>query len=182
MKSIFVVRQYLYQNDQHFARLDCEAVYSTFEAAHKFMLDELCWEEKGKASLEYFRNEIVEYPLNKHIQAGYLSKRVYLTTGELHVDYDKIEESKPASTSLSAKLTLGELVRIPPDYESPFSGFFSGGFGVIVDLPRSETNNDPESCHYDSYQFYYICENGMLICGYLDEADVTPLSEPLPGN
>lgn len=123
MESVFIVRQLLYQNDQNFARLDCEAVFSTFDAAYEFMLEELCWEEEGKRSLEWFRNEIVEYPLNKHIQAGYLSKRVYLTTGELHVDYDKIDESKPANMSLGAELTLGELVRIPPDYELPGPDF-----------------------------------------------------------
>lgn len=183
LTSIFVVKQLMYENDSMFARIDCEAVFSSFEAAHTFMREKLCPEDLCTVDLECYRNEIVELPLGEPILAGWLSKKVYLPTGELHLDYDKIEEwRKPKGEVSRADPAVGDLVRFLPDYQCPGANLFEGGFGVVFGLPDSEMLAEGQ-CPYcyddENYKTYYITSDGKLVRAYACKEELVPLAEPL---
>lgn len=183
MSNVFLVRQYMRENEFRYSRIDREAMFSTFEAAYDFMIKELCPNDLTRRDLELLRNEIVEMPLDAPIIEGFLSRRVYLSNGKLHFDYaENNKRKKSVKDETGIRLVAGDLVRLLPDYLYPGAAFFNGQFGILLETDCfgvSANGADFEADCDKSNKVFYITNAGIGTICFASLDELEPLTEPL---
>jgi hypothetical protein len=178
VRNVFVVRQLYHYSERQFAHTEHEAVFSTFDAAHKYMLERLSNPDASVVDLQCFRNEITEIRLDTSNEPDRYLKKVYLPTGELHIDFTSEEDCHyDVVDGTPGKFAVGDLVRILPDYLFPGSVMFQGGIGVIGSL--ADRSSTCRWCNEYDYDVFVLTDRGRL-CGLSTlEAALETLSEPL---
>ena len=178
MRNVFVVRQLYHYCERQFAHTEHEAVFSTFDAAHKYMLERLSNPDASAIELQCFRNEITEIPLDTSNEPDRYLKKIYLPTGELHIDFTSEEGCQyDVVDDTPGKFAVGDLVRILPDYLFPASVMFQGGIGVIGSL--ADRSSTCQWCNEYDYDVFVLTEGGRLCSLSTLEAGLKTLSEPL---
>lgn len=182
LQTVFIVRQLYHYASKDTALTEYEGAFSTFNAAHKYMLDHLCEPEASEFDLKNLRNEITRLRLDASDEPGPYWKKVYLVTGALHVDYT-VDSDSPYGIvdDIPTKFAVGDLVKILPDYRCPVSNIFHGGTGVIRSVIETRELT-PDQCPYCmdyDYEVFWLTETGRLALSTTLEATLEPLSEPL---
>lgn len=182
LQSVFILRQLYHYGSRDTALTEYEGAFSTFDIAHKYMLEHLCEPEASEFDLKNFRNEITRLSLDASNEPAPYWKKVYLVNGALHIDYtDDSESPYDIVDGIPAKFVPGDLVRMLPDYLCPVSDIFHGGTGVIrsvIETRELTPDQCPYCMEYD-YEVLWLTENGRLLLTTTLEATLEPLSEPL---
>ena len=152
LTEIFIFREYLIA-DWGLIRIDNECLFDSLENAHAHLKNEV----REKVEIN-FRFSISKCALNDTEAWRSLEEWVYLTDGRLlrHTHPDSV----PEQSLYEGRFSVGDIVRIKSEIESPSFGLVFENVGVIYQLPEAED---------DSYIIIFISEKGCASHLHLPE-------------